>query len=81
MAKKKGVSSTTNGRDSRPKYLGIKCSDGTKVRSGNIIVTQRGSKYNPGSGAYMGNTFTVHAKKDGSVKFINRRNKLFIEVV
>lgn len=80
MAKKKGASSTTNGRDSRPKYLGIKVSDGSYIHSGGIVLTQRGSKYSPGKNSYMGKTFTIHSAKDGTIRFVRRRNRIFIDV-
>ncbi|MDU1300486.1 MAG: 50S ribosomal protein L27, partial [Veillonella sp.] len=49
FAHKKGVSSTRNGRDSESKRLGVKCHDGSIVKSGNIIVRQRGTHFHPGT--------------------------------
>ncbi len=69
MAHKKGQGSTRNGRDSNPKYLGVKQSDGTVVRAGNIIVRQRGTKVNPGKNVGVGRDHTLFALIDGTVKF------------
>ena len=81
MAHKKGVGSTDNGRDSNPKYLGVKIYGGTKVRAGNIIVRQRGTKFHAGTGTYLGKDFTLHAKVDGVVKFRKeRKGRTFVYV-
>ncbi len=69
MAHKKGVGSSRNGRDSKPKYLGVKLYDGQYVRSGGIIVRQRGTKFNPGRNVGLGRDFTLFATVDGTVKF------------
>ncbi len=69
MAHKKGQGSTRNGRDSNPKYLGVKQSDGTVVRAGNIIIRQRGTKVNPGKNVGVGRDHTLFALIDGTVKF------------
>lgn len=69
MAHKKGQGSTRNGRDSNPKYLGVKRSDGTVVRAGNIILRQRGTKVNPGKNVGVGRDHTLFALIDGTVKF------------
>jgi large subunit ribosomal protein L27 len=69
MAHKKGQGSTRNGRDSNPKYLGVKQSDGTVVKAGNIIVRQRGTKMNPGKNVGVGRDHTLFALVDGTVKF------------
>ena len=74
MAHKKGVGSTDNGRDSNPKYLGVKLFGGQAATAGNIIVRQRGTKFHPGDNVYMGKDFTLHAKVDGTVVFRRRRN-------
>ena len=71
MAHKKGVGSSRNGRDSNPKMLGVKCGDGQSVRSGAIIVRQRGTRIHPGSNVGMGRDHTLFALVDGSVKFEN----------
>ena len=60
MAHKKGQGSSTNGRDSQPKYLGVKRSDGQFVNAGTIIVRQRGTKFHPGKNVGLGNTFSAY---------------------
>ncbi len=69
MAHKKGVGSSRNGRDSKPKMLGVKRFDGQFVRSGTIIVRQRGTRFNPGRNVGLGRDFTIYATTDGTVKF------------
>ena len=69
MAHKKGVGSSRNGRDSKPKMLGVKRFDGQFVRSGTIIVRQRGTRINPGLNVGCGRDFTLFATTDGTVKF------------
>ncbi|MCO4781944.1 MAG: 50S ribosomal protein L27 [Candidatus Cloacimonetes bacterium] len=69
MAHKKGVGSSSNGRDSNPKYLGVKKSGGQSVVSGNIIIRQRGSKVHPGTNVGMGKDYTLFALQDGVVTF------------
>ena len=69
MAHKKGVGSTTNGRDSRPKFLGVKKFGGEVVRSGNILIRQRGTKFRPGSNVGIGRDHTLFALVDGTVRF------------
>lgn len=69
MAHKKGQGSTRNGRDSKPKMLGVKRYGGEVVRAGNIIVRQRGTQFHPGPGVGMGNDHTLFALIDGQVKF------------
>ena len=69
FAHKKGGGSTDNGRDSNPKYLGIKRADGQAVLAGNILVRQRGSKFKPGNNVGIGKDDTLFALVDGVVKF------------
>ena len=69
FASKKGQGSTRNGRDSNPKYLGVKKSDGEVVKAGNIIVRQRGTKYHAGNNMGIGKDHTLFALIDGYVKF------------
>ncbi len=69
MAHKKGQGSTRNGRDSNPKYLGVKAGDGESVTAGSIIVRQRGTKVNPGKNVGVGRDHTLFALADGKVKF------------
>jgi large subunit ribosomal protein L27 len=69
MAHKKGAGSTKNGRDSNPKYLGVKRFGGEAVRAGNILVRQRGTKFHPGQNVAKGSDDTLFALVDGTVKF------------
>jgi len=69
MAHKKGQGSSRNGRDSNPKYLGVKRSDGQTVRAGNILVRQRGTKILPGQNVGLGRDHTIFALVDGLVQF------------
>lgn len=69
MAHKKGQGSTRNGRDSNPKYRGVKRSDGSYVQAGTILVRQVGTKIHPGRNVGMGRDFTLYAKATGTVRF------------
>ena len=69
MAHKKGLGSSSNGRDSNPQYLGIKRYGGESVNAGEILVRQRGSKYHPGTNVGMGKDDTLFALAAGSVEF------------
>jgi len=73
MAHKKGQGSTRNGRDSNPKYLGIKRFGGQKVTAGSILVRQRGTRFHPGRNVGLGRDFTLFALCDGVVQFDTRR--------
>lgn len=75
MAHKKGQGSTRNGRDSNPKYLGVKRHDGMSVLAGNILVRQRGTKIHPGRNVGLGKDHTLFALKNGVVRFEQRRNR------
>ncbi len=74
MAHKKGGGSSRNGRDSESKRLGVKKFGGEYVRSGNIIVRQRGTKIKPGRNVGLGRDFTIFATVEGHVKFETIRN-------
>jgi large subunit ribosomal protein L27 len=80
MAHKKGQGSTRNGRDSQPKYRGIKRHDGMVIPSGTIIVRQTGTKYHPGEGVGLGRDYTLFALRDGVVRFERRRNRRQVSV-
>lgn len=80
MAHKKGQSSSTNGRDSQPKYLGIKCGDGQFVNAGTIIVRQRGTQYHASHNVGVGRDFTLFALATGNVRFITKANRKFVTV-
>lgn len=81
MAHKKGQGSSTNGRDSNPKYLGVKRSDGQQVSAGTIIVRQRGTKFHPGENVGCGRDYTLFALQDGTVKFLTKADRKFVTVV
>ena len=82
MAHKKGVGSSDNGRDSNPKFLGVKLFGGQYAKAGNIIVRQRGTKFHPGDNVYMGRDFTIHAKVEGHVKFKKKRlGRTFVNIL
>lgn len=81
MAHKKGQGSSTNGRDSNPKYLGVKRSDGQAVNAGTIIVRQRGTKFHPGDNVGCGRDYTLFALKAGQVRFLTRSNRKYVSVV
>lgn len=69
MAHKKAGGSTRNGRDSNPKYLGVKRYGGESVLAGNIIVRQRGTRFHPGANVGCGRDHTLFALIDGKVRF------------
>ena len=69
MAHKKAGGSTRNGRDSNPKYLGVKLYGGQVVEPGNIIVRQRGTQFHPGTGVGFGRDHTLFALTPGVIKF------------
>ena len=69
MAQKKGGGSTRNGRDSKPKMLGVKVFGGQVVSAGSIIVRQRGTKFHPGVNVGVGKDHSLFALLDGQVSF------------
>lgn len=83
MAHKKAGGSTRNGRDSNPKYLGVKHYGGESVIAGNIIIRQRGTQTRPGQNVGMGRDHTLFALVDGVVKFSTRgaKQRKFVEIV
>ncbi len=81
MAHKKGVGSSRNGRDSKPKMLGVKRYGGEVVRPGTIILRQRGTRVHPGNNVGLGRDYTIFALIDGQVKFeATARNKKRVSV-
>ena len=81
MAHKKGVGSSSNGRESESKRLGVKIFGGQKCIAGNIIVRQRGTVHNPGDNVGMGKDHTLFALVDGVVEFKKKRNdKAYVSV-
>ena len=81
MAKTKAAGSTRLGRDSQPKYLGVKLFEGEKANAGSIIIRQRGSKVNAGKGTMLSKDFTIMATCKGRVKFLIKQGKKFVSVV
>ncbi|HMS28704.1 MAG: 50S ribosomal protein L27 [Saprospiraceae bacterium] len=73
MAHKKGEGSTSNGRDSNSKRLGVKLFGGQLAKSGNIIVRQRGTQFHAGKNVGIGKDFTLYALADGVVQFKKTR--------
>jgi large subunit ribosomal protein L27 len=69
MAHKKGAGSSRNGRDSRSKRLGVKKYGGEAVRTGHIIVRQKGTRIKPGINVGLGKDYTLFAKADGFVRY------------
>lgn len=69
MAHKKGLGSTRNGRDSNPKYRGVKKFGGEVVIPGNIILRQKGTRWHPGNNVGMGRDYTIYSLIEGLVKF------------
>ena len=80
MAHKKAGGSTRNGRDSNPQFLGVKRYGGQHVRSGNILVRQRGTKFHPGRNVKIGRDDTLFAVADGVVRFETFRGRKAISV-
>ena len=82
MAHKKAGGSTSNGRDSKSKRLGVKRFGGQEVLAGNIIVRQRGTRYHAGVNVGMGKDHTLFAKVDGAVKFQNKgpSNRCYVSI-
>ena len=78
MAHKKGQSSSRNGRDSNPKYRGVKAYGGQTVPAGSIIIRQCGTKFHPGKNVGMGRDFTIYALVDGVVEFVKSCRKINI---
>jgi len=80
MAHKKGLGSSRNGRDSESKRLGVKIFAGQQVKSGMIIVRQRGTRFRPGDGVGLGRDHTIFATREGVVEFRRSGEKRFISV-
>ena len=72
MAHKKAGGSSKNGRDSNPKYLGVKRYGSQQVGAGNIIVRQRGTKFHPGLNVGIGRDHTLYSKIDGMIQFLRK---------
>ena len=81
MAHKKGASSSSNGRDSESKRLGVKRIGGQQVNAGEIIVRQRGTKFHPGENVGRGGDDTLFALAAGSVEFGIKRGRRMVNIV
>lgn len=81
MASKKGVSSTRNGRDSNAQRLGVKRHDGQVVKSGEILVRQRGTHFHPGVNVGRGKDDTLFALAAGAVEFGAKAGRRVINIV
>lgn len=81
MAHKKGASSSSNGRDSESKRLGVKRFGGQKVKAGEILIRQRGTAFHPGENVGRGSDDTLFALKAGAVQFSTRRNRRLVNIV
>ena len=81
MAHKKGASSTRNGRDSNPQYLGVKRFGGQLVNAGEIIVRQRGTHFHPGENVGRGGDDTLFALAAGAVQFGTKRGRKTVNIV
>ena len=81
MAHKKGMGSTKNGRDSKPKMLGVKAYGGETIKSGAIIVRQRGTRINPETNVGIGKDDTLFATAPGTVRFSSgRKDRKYVHV-
>ncbi|MCT2007793.1 50S ribosomal protein L27 [Micrococcus lylae] len=81
MAQKKAGSSSKNGRDSNPQYLGVKRFGGQVVSAGEILVRQRGTKFHPGHNVGRGKDDTLFALSAGSVAYGQRRGRKVVDIV
>ena len=77
MAKTKATGATKLGRDSLPKYLGIKLFEGQRAKIGQILIRQRGTKFFPGKNVGRGGDDTLYALKEGRVNFVTKRKRTF----
>jgi len=81
MAHKKGLGSSRNGRDSNPQFLGVKIFGGQTVKSGMILVRQRGTRFPPGPGAGIGRDDTIFATRDGIADFRTSGDRRYVAIV
>ena len=80
MSHKKGQGSSRNGRDSNSQRLGLKVASGQTVKTGNILIRQRGTKWLPGKNVKRGSDDTLFAATDGIIQF-RKSNRTYISVV
>ncbi|MEJ8279008.1 50S ribosomal protein L27 [Pseudonocardia spirodelae] len=81
MAHKKGASSSRNGRDSNPQYLGVKRFGGQTVKAGEILIRQRGTSTHPGVNVGRGKDDTLFALAAGTVEFGSKRGRKTVNIV
>ena len=81
MAHTKAQKAVSGNRDSKSKRLGVKVYGSEPVKAGNIIIRQRGSKFNAGPGSMLSRDFTIIALKEGRVKFVQRRGEKYVYVI
>lgn len=81
MAHKTGGATTRTNKDSISKRLGVKKYGGEKVTPGNIIIRQKGTKYNMGLGTKYGSDYTIYAVTEGKVEFRQKKGKLTVNVI
>lgn len=81
MAHKKGASSSSNGRDSESKRLGVKRYGGQQVKAGEILIRQRGTSFHPGENVGRGGDDTLFALKAGAVQFGHKRKRRIVSIV
>ena len=81
MAHKKGASSSRNGRDSNPQYLGVKRYGGQQVKAGEILIRQRATKFHPGVNVGRGGDDTLFALAAGAVQFGEKRGRKTVNIV
>lgn len=80
FAHKKGQGSSSNGRDTRGKRLGLKLSDGQTAKAGSIIVRQRGTSFHPGPNVGLGRDYTLFALRSGVVRFKSKGPRKYVTV-
>jgi large subunit ribosomal protein L27 len=80
MAHTKQQKAAKGNKDSRSKRRGVKLFGGQLAKAGNVIIRQKGTKVWPGEGVMLANDFTLHAIKDGTVKFLQKRGKQYVSV-
>lgn len=81
MAHTKSQKAASGNRDSRSKRLGVKIYGGQKVKAGNVIIRQKGTKFRAGRGVLLSKDFTLIALKEGIVEFKQRRGQKYVFVV
>ncbi len=81
MSKTKGGGSTRNGRDSNAQRLGVKAFDGEAVKTGSILIRQRGTKFHPGLNVGIGKDDTLFALTEGTVKFGSRKGRKLVDIL